>query len=366
VRRVLAAAVIAALLITSSVGCSQPVDTGSPVPSQQQPFIALLALLGLGIGYAAFVHHGRAHSGGGGPVALTAPDIVMPLSPRGVDLAVDPTTTAAVGVLENPVSGAMQFEVINAISRARIGYALPSGYTPTAVAIDGQANDWFVDAGGTVDKCPAPSGPATCVPLLTFSDGLAAGSRSIAADQFFVFIARDNGAGTVSWKAVSLLGGTSFSGTYGYSGLPLASSDALSATTFSSSSSAFTLFHKDGASYVVSFPSSSTKSSFVLAPLPSFAPGNLSVALDTALDQLYFGALGTPSNAYQIAAWIGTNSAGTPPGSITSSITVASGGQINGAAGQYVPPCSSIHADSAHNVFMLDTNGAFVGFGAFI
>src|SRR5690348_14028013 len=66
VRRFIALALALAILSSGVSGCSQPIDTGSSIPAQSQPIVALLALVGLGIGLTAWHHHNENRSGGGG------------------------------------------------------------------------------------------------------------------------------------------------------------------------------------------------------------------------------------------------------------------------------------------------------------
>jgi hypothetical protein len=367
-RRVVAGFLAAVLIVTGLglSGCSEPVDTGSQTPAASQPILAALALVGLGIGIVAFIHHGNNHGGSPTPASAVAPAYLQVLTQPGADLSLDPTTTGGVGALEKGSSShPYRFEEVVVTTRTTLGYNLPTGYAPTAVAIDGSANDWFVDANGSVEKCAAPvsGGPTVCAPTMSFSDGITgAGGRSIAADPFYLFDARDNGSGTVFWAAFPIGGGTKISGSYTYSGMGLAASDAVSATTFSSTTSSFVLIHKDGSSYAVSLPSTVSKASYLLSPVPDLAPGSVSVSEDSSADLLYLGFSGPTTGTYEIGEWIGANGLGIPAGTIEASIIVAVNGQVNTSTGSFALPLSAMRSDLAQDTYMLDADGQLVGF----
>ncbi|MBC5825651.1 MAG: hypothetical protein GIW99_01160 [Candidatus Eremiobacteraeota bacterium] len=354
--RSIAAIVVAAILALNLSGCSQPVDPSSPVPAQSQPLAALLGIIGVGIVLTALHHHNEHLNHGTGGVPLQSPGIVrLPNAARSVDLAVDPTTgTAGVLQAKNGATPARYLQV--SAGAATGGYDLPSGYAPTAVAIDALLNGWFVDAAGNVENCPAPvSGTPTCVPPAAFSDGLgASGARDIAVDVAFVFVATDNGAGTVSWAAFSLGGGSPLRGSYKYGGKPLYAADAVTQNDTGTGISAFVLFHQDGASYQIQFPSSVTKQAFTLAPPPSSAPGNVA-------NQAFFGLIGSTAGLYQIAKYVnsGTASGPLPPQTI---INIADNGQTPGNS--FALPLRSLHAD-AGSVSALDASGNLIQYALF-
>lgn len=367
--RLLAVLVIVAIMAPSLTACSQPIDNGSTVPAQSQPFVALLALIGLGIGLTAWHHHNENHGGGGPPpVSVTAPQSVQSLGIGAFDMTLDLSAggTGGAGAIGNQgAGGTYTFLETDSIGSDNGSYTLPLGYHPRAVAIDAAANDWFVDGVGNVDKCAAPASSVTaCTPLLTFSDGLpTAGNRSIAADNTHVFIAEDNNAGTVSWAAFGLDGTGRIAGSYVYTGgLGMATQDAVSTTTGSAAISQFTIVHRDGSSWVITLGTSTTKNSFTLTPAPN---SNANVATFDGVN--FYGLLGSPTTgSYQIGQWVGTgNTKGLTPGMLVNPpLTIASNGQVNTDAGVYSLPLNSVRSLDGSLVYTLDANGRLVIFPA--
>ncbi|MDQ2816743.1 MAG: hypothetical protein M3T49_00850 [Candidatus Eremiobacteraeota bacterium] len=353
-RRSIALAAILVTLTLSCAACSQPIDTGSPVPAQAQPLTALLALVGIGIALTALHHHDQRKSGGGGGANLQPAAVVrLADGSRSIDLAVDVVSGTA-GILQAR-SGNTPAQYVQVSAGTIVGsYSLPPGYDPTALALDAGLNEWFVDATGNIDYCPAPaSGTAACTPTATVSDGLGPSTtRSIAADSAFALVAVDNGSGTVAWTAFSLGGGSPIRGSYSYAGRPLYPADAMSQNSAGGISS-FILFHQDGASYQLQFPSTTTKQPFALAPPPASAPANVA-------DQTFYGLLGSPSGLYQIGRYFNDGTAASlAPQAV---IDIASGGQT--ANNSFSVPLRALRADSL-NVSALDRNGNLIQYAAF-
>jgi hypothetical protein len=362
----LAALVIAAVLCLSLSSCSQPIDPGSKIPAQSQPLVALLALIGLGIGLTALHHHNEEHGGGGAPPAIAAPVSVQGLGIGAIDIALDPGQAGATGALGTQGgSGRYIFSEVNSSGANNGSYTLPSGYQPHALAIDASGGDWFVDSFGALKKCGPPvSGVTSCTPSVAISDGLpASGVRNIAADNTHVFIAQDNNAGTVSFAAFALDGTSPQTGSYNYgAGKGTYNTDAVQTTTAGSSISQFTILHKDGASWVVSLGNPATKNPFVLTP-PPVASAN--VATFDAIN--FYGFLGSPSTgAYAIGHYVGAgNTLGLTPGSLVApTLTIALNGQINPNRGIYRLPLTSLHTDGAL-LYSLDPSGNLVIFNIF-
>ncbi|HLW37699.1 MAG TPA: hypothetical protein VKR99_04670 [Candidatus Eremiobacteraceae bacterium] len=361
-----AALVIACTLSLSVTSCSQPIDTGSKIPAQSQPFVALLALIGLGIGLTALHHHNESHGGGGGPPAVAAPASVQGLGIGAIDITLDPGQPGATGAVGTQGGGGLYaFIEVNSSGGNFGSYTLPSGYQPNAVAIDASGNDWFLDSSGNVKKCAPPATSVTaCTPLLSFTDGLpAAGVRSIGADNTHLFIAQDSGSGTVSWVAFALDGTGRNPGAYVYgSGLGVYNKDAVQTTTGGSSISQFMVLHKDGSSYTVSLPGPATKNPFNLTPPP------LKSANVATFDGInFYGFLGSPAaGAFQIGHYVGAgNTLGLTPGSLVNpTLTIAFDGRINPDRGVYGLPLSSLHTDGSL-IEALDPAGNLVIFNAF-
>ncbi len=363
-QRSLAAMLIGALLCGSVPGCSKPMDPQSDIPAEYQPIVFAAAAVGIGIYIASKNHKSNSSSGGGGTTqTLTAPFFVGPLGNQPFDIALDLSTAGSggVGALgRNGGGGNYGFVEIGSSTGADNGaYALPVGYKPSAVAIDGSGNDWFVNSTGLVKKCPAAvAGVTTCSPLLSFSDGLpTSGIRSIAADSVYVFIAQDNLAGTVSFVAFNLAGGGRVSGSYTYSGLSMYNADAAVATI--GSVGLYTIFHKDGTSWKISLPTSS-KNPYTFTPTPLASQNMASDGLGNN-----YGFLGAPtSGSYQIGHYVSTGNSVAAPGTLVSTITVAFNGQTSPNAAPFVPPLSSAKTDDVY-IFFLDSSGNLVLFSVF-
>ena len=365
-RRFVAVAIALSLLTSSVAGCSQPIDTGSSVPAQSQPIVALLALLGLGIGLTAWHHHNEAHHGGGGVTLVPPVQIIGPLisGDKATDLANDPTDIG-LGVLESPVaSGAAHFALVS--GNTFTSYALPTGYNPVALTVDpNTGDDWFVDAAGKVQGCLPPSpGVVTCstsgLPVPTFNDGLGAGDRSIVTDGSFVFVALDAGGGSVKWFAFALSDGTTTSSSYSsQSTTPLYPTD-FAISTPQAAASGFTVFHSDGHSDLVTIPPSNVPS-FTFAPAPLKAPSNVVLALD-GVNQAFYAPTGSVAGTYNITRY--TNQFDSGIGQLkTLSITIAS----NGQTGQpFSPPLTSVHVDTSDQLLDgIDASGNIVEFAQF-
>jgi len=366
VRRYIAAALIAVLLVGSG-GCSQPVDPGSPVPAQSQPIVTLLALIGLAIGVAAFVHHGSASAGptptpSPTPGGLTGPSLVVVLTKPGSDMNIASTTTGIVlGVIE-PATGGTRYEQVS--GNVKTGLSLPGGYAPTAVAMDSSGNAWLDDNSGNVKVCAAPTtSNGSCSPSLSFNDGLGvAGTRSMDIDSTDACIAIDTGSNVAKFALFALPNGTP-NGTGSFPGTArLLPADAVTATDFLGANS-FTLFRADGSSFVISGnpPANNT---FDLNPLPNATPGNVAVSQNASFNETFYGLLGFPTGAsYQIARYIGANSTGATPGSEQASIAIAQNGTTLGNS--FAVPLRSLRADLSATTYALDGSGNLVEFASF-
>lgn len=363
-RRWLACAVCAAL-ISAGAGCSQPLDPNSPAPPASQPFITLLALVGVGVAVTALHHHNE-HRGGGQGVQAVAPLSVETL-PTGVDVDLTPDDFLAgqAGLVIRAPSGVSSFVEAAPGATTFSSYALPAGYNPTAVAIDlAGGNDWFVDSTGSVRKCAAPGASiTTCVPAVAVSDGLGIGARSIAADASNVFVARDDGAGTVKFASFGLDGNNMQSGSYAYTGSGLAAPDAVSAITGAALASTFVLVHADGKSFSVSLPSTTAKNAYVLTPLPN-ASSSVGATLDSGGNTVFLGALGDPAGAYSLGRWTSSASARGGPGSLVATIPVAVNGRTGGVD-SFGVPFVHLRATAAQGVVALDGNGRIVFYAPF-
>ncbi len=364
VRRRIAAAAIALLVISSFPGCSKPIDPNSSIPAVDQPLVFLLAAIGIGIGITALHHHNENHSGGGSVTpALTTPTFVGSVANQPFDLALDLSVAGSVGALgTNGGGGNYGFMEIGSSSTNAGSYTLPSGYHPVAVAIDGVGDDWFDDSAGTIDKCSPPtSTPGACTPLLTFSDGLGSGGvRALVADSTHVFIAADNRGGQVKWAAFALDGSGGLNGSYTYSGSGIYSQDAAVAVS-GTSAATYEAFHQDGTSWTIPLPGPATKNSFTFSPLPLAAAN---VAFDGV--SLFYGALGSATSGnYQIGRWAGpNNTVGKNPGALVSRITIAYNGQTSPNGASFAVPVRALHTDGSF-LYMLDAHGKLVLFAAF-
>jgi hypothetical protein len=367
VRRTLALAVIVITLCVNVGGCSTPVDTGSNIPAQSQPIVTVLALLGLGIAITAFHHHSESHPGGSQKVPQT-PISVIPLrtlNASPIDLTLDPLQAGQFGALLAGTGGSSsEFDLGDASTGiATAEYTLPSGYKPTAVAIDSGTThqEWFVNPSGLVDGCAI--GPTTCTPSpAPFSDTLAAGgTRYIAADSQHVFIVRDDGATTVTWAAFDFAATLVANGSYTYtagSGKGLYPKDAV--VSNGTSISQYLFFHQDGTSHEVQLTAPPTTSvGPTLTPVPTNI-GNVTIA---GVD--IFGYTGSPtSGLYSIARY---DAAGTDPlaYSIKALTLVAFNGVPNPPVGSpFSVPLTNLRADSA-GVYGLDPGGKVVTFNVF-
>lgn len=372
-RRFLALALVVCLLSSSAGGCSQPVDTGSTIPSQSQPIVALLALLGLGIGLTAYHHHNE-HRGGGPGVAIAPPDHVIPPtipSYLPVDLAVD-FPNSSIGALETNGAQPAKFVEINVLggTAAQTGlFTLASGFAPTAIAIDPSARVWFVDNSGNVVECDVGSSfvSGTCSSTVaTFKDTLPAGQRSIVADSNFLFIVEDAGGGKVNWYFLPLAGGSPASGSYTpVSTASIFTRDAIESTSANGGVSDFTVYHQDGTSESITIQSATTiaqSPSFTFSPVPLSAPSdNL---LSGGFYTLY-AFTGNAAGTYQITRYQNTSPTGLGAQLTTASITIAVNGQTS-PSGAFGMPLSSQHFDGNElALWSLDPTGKIVEFAAF-
>jgi hypothetical protein len=365
VRRTLALAVILSTLCVNLGGCSTPVDTGSSIPAQSQPIYTVLALLGLGIAITAFHHHAEQPHPAQPKVPQT-PIAIIALRTQNtfpVDMTLNPLSSGEAGVLLAGTTGSTYVFDAGSTSGISPQFTLPSGYQPTAVAIDANTalnQTWFVDAGGNVEGCPTPLGGVTaCTPAPgPFSDGLPAGGRRyIAADSAHVLIARDDGAGTVQWAAFDLSGANRVAGSYTYTA-SASKSLYLQDAVVSFALGEFDFFHQDGTSRIVNLtPSVVTGPTLTPVPLDI---GNVTVS---GLDIYAFS--GSPSNGgYSIARYGASNS--NPLIYTVQALTlVAFNGVTNPGVGQsFSVPLTNLHADIAGE-YALDPTGNFVAFNVF-
>jgi hypothetical protein len=377
VRRFVAIALALSLLTSSVAGCSQPIDTGSSIPAQSQPIVALLALVGLGIGLTAWHHHNEhVASHGGGPTIFGAQFSVGQtiIGYKPVDLTVD-DANVALGALELPVGGGgtgklTELQTFSNTPQAFGTYSLPTNYAPTAVAEDPNGVAWFVNAAGLVQGCDVmTTTTTTCSSLGTFHDGLGVGSRSIAADTNFIVVIVDGGGGTVKWWAQQ---GTTATGTGTYtpaSTSPIYAADAVELT--STSPSGFTVFHQDGSTEFITFSISGStltiaqQPNFIFVPAPVQAPPS-NQALDNAGKVAGFGFTGTPSGSYGLTKYETTSSVGVG-NPVTASELIELNGQVgNPGGGPFTSPLFSPKFDAGENsVWAIDQVGRIVNFAPF-
>jgi hypothetical protein len=367
-RKCTAIVIIACMLAAGTVSCSQPIDTGSPVPPQSQPYVALLALLGVGVALTALHHHNvnRNNNGGGGapPVSLTAPQLVEGLGIAAFDIALDLVNSpGGVGALGTGGStGRYTFIEVGSSGNNNGSYFLPSGFQPRAVAIDGSGDDWFLDPLGALRKCAPPAaGVTTCVPSVSLSDGLpASGVRNMAADSTHVLITQDTLSGTVNWAAFNLDGTGRISGSYTYTGSAgTMSADAVVATTGSLSISTYTIAHKDGSTYTLSLPGPAVVNPFKLTPPPQ--PNGVAT-LDGVSS--FYGLVGSPSSGSYLLGHFAGIGTGSPPGSLVGRLAIAFNGQTSPDRGFYSVPLSALRTDGSL-LYALDPAGSLVIFNAF-
>lgn len=359
-RRFLVCLLIASVLAASG-GCSQPVDTGSPVPAQQQPIVALLALAGLAIGIVAFIHHEHAkESPGPSPSpGIVGPKLFVPITPAGsgADMNLADTSAAVIiGILQStsPSEKYQQVTIPSGGSPQMASCVLPSTYTPTALAIDQTGAIWFDDENGNVKRfAPIATTGGSCSSTFSVGDSLGVtGTRSMDADATNVYVAVDNGTGKVSFVQISISSGTGPSNSTTASAV-LDPRDGITATTFLTGVPMFTGFRTDGSSFVVQ-NNTATANSFVLDPVPNSNPA---VSADASNNELFFGTIGsTTSGLYQIAKY-------TSGGLQTSALSIASNGVT--ADSRFAVPLSSLRADRSRNTYGLDLNGNLVEFAAF-
>jgi hypothetical protein len=359
-RRRIAIVMIALLAASGLAGCTKPLDPNSDIPAVYQPLVFVVAAVGVGIILTA--HNHNSAKGGSAPPPVTAPLFVGALGNQPFDLSLDLSTNGfgGVGALGKAGGGGrFGFIEIGSPGPDNGSYALPTGYKPIAVAIDGNGDDWFVDSTGLVDKCPAAvSGVTTCTPVLSFSDGLgSSGVRTIAADSARVFIA-DDLSGTVSWVAYALDGTGKTTGSYTYSGLGIYSADAAVATL--GAAAIYTIFHKDGTSWKVALPTSS-KNPYTFTPVPLASQNMASDGLGNN-----YGFIGSATTTYQMGHYVSTGNAAAAPGTLVSTITIAFNGQtgLSPSGLAFTPPVRSAHYNGTF-IFMLDSSGNLVQFAAF-
>jgi hypothetical protein len=367
VRRTLALAVIAITLCVNVGGCSTPVDTGSNIPAQSQPIYTVLALLGLGVAIVAFNHHSELHPSGSKKVPQTPISVILLRTSNAtpIDLTLDPLQAGQFGALLAGTAGSASVFDLGDIGSGNVTsqYTLPSGYKPLAVAIDSGTThqEWFVNSSGLVDGCAI--GPTTCTPSpAPFSDTLAAGgTRYIAADSQHIFIARDDGATTVTWAAFDFAANFVATGSYTYTagaGKGLYPKDAVVAN--GTSISQYLFFHQDGTSHEVQLTSPPTTG---LGPTLTPVPTDIGNATIAGVD--VFGYTGSPtSGLYSIARY---DAAGTDPlaYSIRAQTLVAFNGVPNPPVGSpFTLPLTNLHVDSA-GVYGLDPGGRVVTFNVF-
>jgi hypothetical protein len=362
IRQRIAALAITVLIVANMAGCSQPMDPQSSVPANLQPLVFVVAAVAAGFIISANHHKDNSSSGSSTPTIIT-PVFVGQVGNEPLDLALDQFVSGNVGALgQNGGAGSYGFTELGSSSTNVGSYALPSGYQPVSLTIDGVGNDWFDDTSGNVKQCTAPtSTPHVCAPAVTFNDGLGSGGiRALAADSGYLFIARDNQAGTVAWAAYLLNGTSRINGSYTYSGSGMYAQDA-AVTVLGAAVSTYIVFHENGTSWTISLPGPATENPSTFNPVPLSA-GN--VAFDGS--SLFYGLLGSAtSGSYYIGKWVGPSSAyGSNPGSLISKIVIAYNGQSSTQAGAFKPPVRSLKTDGL-DIYMLDSNGNLVLFNAF-
>jgi hypothetical protein len=373
VRRFLALALVVCLLSSGIAGCSQPVDTGSTIPPQSQPIVALLALVGLGIGLTAYHHHNEHRGGGPAPSIVPAVNVLQPFVPNYLpsDLAID-VPNATVGVLETNGTQPAKFLEISLSTgvAVQVGlFTLTAGFAPTAISIDPSAHAWFVSNNGDVVECDIGNSFATgtCSSSITaFRDTLPAGQRSIVVDSNFIFIIEDGGSGKVNWYFQALAGGSPASGSYNSASTSsLFTRDAIESTSTGAGGSDFTAYHQDGRSESITIPSANTISqspSFTFAPTPLGAPSDN--FLSGGLYTLY-AFTGNPTGTYQITRYQSPSPTGLGSQLTAASINIAVNGSMGGGP-VFGLPLSNLHYDGSELVlWSLDPAGAIVYFAAF-
>lgn len=386
-RKFVAVALALSLLTSCISGCSQPIDNGSSVPAQSQPIVALLALIGLGIGLTAWHHHNEHHSGGGTGGNITAPAVVVAPFITGftpVDLSPDTAGNGGAGdlglLLTPSASGTGRYAEVfvttggsGTVAQSAGSYTLPTGYQPAAVAVDPNGNAWFDDHSGKVYECgPLTSGVTTCSVLAgPFTDGLPVGARSIGADGNLLFVVEDGGGGKVDWAYLPTNPiGTSFTtGSYQSSSTAsIFAADAVDSTPPTSGGSGYSVYHQSGASDIVTFPVSgssvtvSAAISFTFTPLPLEAPSNF-INDTVSSTGAFFALTGSTTGTYQITRY--SSAANSGLGALPAlSRTIAINGVTGGGA--FTLPLIALHADAPESIlWAIDSRGNVVGFTEF-
>ncbi|HYK52016.1 MAG TPA: hypothetical protein VEV38_00585 [Candidatus Eremiobacteraceae bacterium] len=378
-RRFIAVAVALTILSAPVSGCSQPIDTGSSVPAQSQPFVALLALIGLGIGLTAWHHHNLEHegSGGGSGPILGAQFSLGPLISgyKAVDLVVDPVNVA-LGALEVPAGGGgtgkfTEIQAFSGTAQSFGTYTLPANYSPAAVAIDANGLAWFVDASGKIQGCAvmSPGTSGTCTSQGTFSDGLGAGSRSIAVDvNGFIVVIIDGGSGTVKWWATQG-GAATGTGTYtSASTSPIYAADSIKLTT--TPPAGFTVFHQDGSSDVISFAQNGSTLSITVQANFNYQPPSLVGLSDFGSEvsgkDAFYGFTGAPAGSYSMTKYETTSSVGVGSATATSQLIDHDGQVGNPGSAPFTAPLASPQLDTGENaIWAIDAGGRIVNFTPF-
>ncbi|HEY7994412.1 MAG: hypothetical protein ACHQY2_04960 [Candidatus Eremiobacterales bacterium] len=378
-RRFIAVTLAATILMAPLGGCSQPIDTGSSVPAQSQPFVALLALIGLGIGLTALHHHNEAHSGSGGtggnPIGaqFSVGPFISGYKP--VDLVVDPVNVS-LGALESPLGGGGtgKFTEIQDISNAAqpFGtYTLPANYSPVAVAMDVNGLTWFVDATGKVQGCAAMTlgESGTCISQGTFTDGLGAGSRSIVVDVGFIFVIMDAGGGKVKWWALQATPPGTGTGTYtSTSTSPVYAANAVELTT--TPPSGFTVYHQDGSSDFITFALSGSTLSLTQQANFLYTPASLvglsNIGGEVSGKDAVFGFTGAPAGSYSMTKYETATANGIGQATATSELIDFNGQVGNPSAAPFTAPLSAVHLDAGENsIWAIDAAGRIVNFAPF-
>ena len=359
-------------------GCSQPIDTGSSVPAQSQPFVALLALIGLGIGLTAWHHHNESHAGSGG-IGNNAVGAQFSVAPfisgyKPVDLVVDPVNVA-LGALESPIGGGGtgKFTEIQDVSNSASAfgtYSLPANYSPVAVGMDANGLTWFVDASGKVQGCAAmvQGESGTCSSQGTFTDGLGAGSRSMAVDVGFIVVVMDAGSGKVKWWATE---GSSGSGTGTYTSAstsPIYAANAVELTT--TPPSGFTVYHQDGSSDFITFALSGSTLSLTQQANFLYKPASLvglsNIGGEVSGKDAVFGFTGAPAGSYSMTKYETPTAVGIGQATATSELIDFNGQVGNPSGAPFTAPLFSAHLDSGENsVWAIDAAGRIVNFAPF-